>query len=341
MMGQRDHRQRIVDVVPARQQWPDPAQCCPGVLHVERVVTALKRDVSRPPRQSLSTAEGLHLGGNPARDRPTALVLPIQHHQTVGRHAARECRKCRANRVQVLVAVEMVFLDVQNRGPPWPQIQERAIEFAGFGDEMRPVADAAAAAELPDGSPHDKARVQAGPPQHEREPRRGRALPMRPADADAVVVRHHGAEQFGVLDHVDPPPARLKQFRMIARDRRRRDHQVCVLGHGLGALQRGNPRSAFNEPRQLGRRAHIRSADPGAAAQQQPGQRGHAAAAHTDHVDVQLFELVRNNVRSQNARDFAKPLLGSSSPPKFHIRVWTRGVRGSPAPARNDPIPGT
>ena len=116
------------------------------------------------------------------------------------------------------------------------EIQERTIVFAGFGDKMRTVADAATTAQLLGFGPDHEAGIETGVLEHEGEPSRSCAFPMSTADGDSTVLSHQRTKQLGILDDGRSASTGFDQLGVLLFDRGGCDDQLDIGWNGFGGL---------------------------------------------------------------------------------------------------------
>jgi hypothetical protein len=247
-----------------------------------------------PPGLLALESERLNRRRHFVHDRKTVLVPAVDHDQPVARDEPGEVRKALRDRSQVTVTIEMIFLDVQDRGGPRAEIEERLVVFAGFGDKVGSITYAAAAAQLPRFGPDHETGVEIGLLKGKRQPGGRRALAVRAADRNPVAQRHQRSEQLRILDDRDSPACRFQDLGMLRRDCGRRDQQLGLRRHTVGRLPRCNAGSRLSQPRERGRIQAVGAADARTAPQQDGGQSSHSAAADSNHVDAQVAEIARN-----------------------------------------------
>jgi len=224
-----------------------PAEQLPAVAESELVTPVAQRQVGRLPGVSLVVAEHFDAGGDAAGEGAAVGVLSVQDDQAVARDEAGELAKGVSNRGQAFIAVEVVLVDVEDHGGPRPQVEEGTIVFAGFGDEVRAVADAAAAAELLGFGPHNEAGVQTRLPEYERQPSGGGALAVRAADSDAMLASHQSPQQLRVFNDRDRAASGFREFRMVLRDGSRDDQQFGLGWDGVCGLSRRHADTAVRQ----------------------------------------------------------------------------------------------
>ena len=204
---------------------------------------------------------------------PLATIRPS------GRVPQRELAERFDDVLLVLVAVEVVPLDVQDAGDPGLEVLEAAVVFAGLGDEQLAVAAAGGAAQLRAVGPDDEVHVEAGLLEAVDQPAGGGALAVGAADGDAVEGIHQLAEELGVLVDVTAPLAGQLQLRIALADRRRDHDGVRARAEVLGAVADVNIGAQAVQPRGDRPARLVGTGDERLLLQQEPGQAAHADAA--------------------------------------------------------------
>ena len=112
-----------------------------------------------------------------------------QHYAVlIGLDPQRELAEGLDDGVEVLVAVEVVFVDVEDGGKVRAEVEEAAVELAGLDDEVLAAAGPAGPAELLDGGAHDVAGVRAGHVEHAGHHRRALC-------SDRLVLLHEDCQR--------------------------------------------------------------------------------------------------------------------------------------------------
>ena len=276
----RDGRQGVQDVVATRQgqaqRGRPPARGPHPAARAGRTRFEVCRAVSGLRIQAVGNAPG----GGP-HPRGFGIVGAIDHHPGLLRESAETVHQG-FRRGEMLHVVEF---DVVDDGDLRNIVRQRAVAFVGF--DHQPVRGAHPrrgavrrqfAADAPRG-------VHAATAQDVRRHRRGRGLAMRAGDGDGPPqLRQHGQHPAAAIER-DSLLLRRRAFRMPRLQRGAEDRPVRVLQmRRIVAGCCGN--AAGPQPGQRARRAAVAAGDVQAFGCQQPGQAGHADAAHAHQVDA-------------------------------------------------------
>ena len=285
VVQQRHRGQRVVYVVPARQADAQTGVRLAPQQHIQAEPPAVARQVHAAPGAAFGEPEGFHLAGGGLGGAQGVAVLSVDHQHAFGRHLGREGPERLDDGGQILVAVEVVFLDVQNGRIVRAEVQEAAVELARLGYEVLAPAHAAGPVELLDRRADDETRIEARGAKHVRHHRRRRALAVRPRHRDAHRLRHQAPEHLAILDHVQPALPGGQQFGVLLVNSRRIHHQVALVRNVLRPLPDGDGRAVLDQANHRAAVGHLRAAHHRAASQQHARQRPHPGSANADQVD--------------------------------------------------------
>ena len=202
----------------------------------EAIAAAGGADVARRTRWIPVEAEGLDRAGRSFDCGGDGAVVAVGDQAAVVRHAAGEGLEGFDDRCEVRVAVEVVFLDVEDRGEMRARVEERAVELAGLDDEVLAVADTAAAVKLRVHRPRRRRWDRGGPAQDVGDHGGGRTLAVRAGDGDAGAEAHDVAKHFGVAADCQAATAGFSEFGIVFLDGGRIDDDVARVGDILGGL---------------------------------------------------------------------------------------------------------
>ena len=167
----------------------------------------------------------------------------------------------RADRVDAIIEVEVLGLDVEEDGMFGMEIDEGPIAFVAFGHEPLPLffpiriraENGNLRTDIMGGS-------LAPDPQDVGRKRGGRRLAMRTRDNDALFPEHDRRERLGPSEERDAPLHHLVVGSIARLDRARVDHDVGA-DDGLCGMGTGKPETRLLEALRLARGHLVRSRD--------------------------------------------------------------------------------
>ena len=181
-------------------------------------------------------ASGQGLG----RDSPAGRPIGLEHDGAAHGHAREEHGEALLELLEAGVAVEVIGLEVEERGHARGVAVEGAVELAGLEDQLRVCAGPGAGREVLGVSAHDPARVApAGPQEVGQERGRGR-LAVGPGDGDPALGRHEGAQGVGILDAGHAALGGRDQLHVVLGQGGGAHEEVELGGERLGALATGD-----------------------------------------------------------------------------------------------------
>src|SRR3984885_964616 len=317
--AERERRQRVEHVVSSGHAEREAAEYLAPIDGVERDSVRGRSQVLGKPGCRRSERERFNSRRRDARGRR---LFRLQGSSTIGangeqsfpRHARGKLTKGLARFAQVLKAIEVISLDVEDGGVSWIEIEEAAAKLAAFGHEQITRPGPAADAERAQLRADTSGRLAAGGAQHSGGHRRRRALAVSSGNADALVLPHQLAQHLAVRSLGDTAGASRHSFRVLGRNRGTIDHQLRAARHVLGrmpCLCRDAPRPQPLETR-LGR-IQIRAADRPTLIEQQPRERLHPGAADAHQVGRRTTGLwQRNDIQGQRNSAARKCEIGTA-----------------------------
>ena len=251
----------------------------------------------RPQRVSLAQPVG-DVGKAALRD--DALNAHIVAPADDGLRQARELQKRRFDVVYILVAVQMVLVDVEDDRHGGVEVQKTAVVLAGLEDELIPAAPRGAAQIVQ--FPADVyARVAPGGQKHLRQHRGGGGLAVRAADGDgALAALHQLPNEVAALHLRYAQPRGLGALGVVRGDGGGVDDQLRAA-HVFRLVADKHLHAMRFQRFGFVRAGAVRAGDLVALVLQKARQPRHGAAAHADHVYALHIAYLRHPVHLRPA----------------------------------------
>ena len=125
-----------------------------------------------------------------------------------------KARKALLDVGHVAVAVHVLAVEVGDDGEDGRELEEGAVAFVGFGDEVLRGAEAGVGAEGVDAAADDDGGIEAAGGEHAGDHGGGGGFAVHAGDGDAVFEAHELGQHFGALDDGDFAGAGLDDFRI-------------------------------------------------------------------------------------------------------------------------------
>jgi hypothetical protein len=290
----RDRREGVLYVVQARQRDLHGAERLSPLDGGEAGAVALEGEV---PRRHVGLGRQAerpdpHAGREERPDLLDVRVVETEEGDAEERHRRGELGEGGFQVGEVAIGVEVLEVDVVDHRHDGTQLQERAVELVGLGDEELPLAEAGVRPHRADPSADDDRRIEARRLEDGPRHRGRRRLAVRPGDGDAGLHPHDLGEHLGSLDDRDPGGARGDELGVPLGDGGGVDDDVGA-GDLLGPVPRREDRDAQRpEPAGLLAVVEVGAGDRQADAREDLGEAGHADPPDPDEVDAADAEEV-------------------------------------------------
>ena len=193
-MRHGDGRERVPDVMRARQRQHDRCESIASAPHRERLSLRRHVDIAGPPVGSLRKTERFHAAERKLLHRQRGVAVGAEQRETRPRHEVHQPPKGQPDGVEVGVDVCVIELDVVDDGNIGQILQElgglveeRAVVLIAFNDEVSSFSEAvarAAVSQVPRDASHENARIETAVHQQPACQRRGRRLAVRAGNDD-------------------------------------------------------------------------------------------------------------------------------------------------------------
>ena len=243
-------------------------------------------------------------------------VVAIANGQTVFfRQQGQKPAEGLLNIVDVLIEIQMIFLNICDHRHRRPQVEETGVELTGLGQKSMAFADAGASADKVQIAADMNGRILAALHQHLTEHGRGGGLAVGSAHADSGFIAFHQlAQQRGPFDGGNAKPLRFHPLRVVGQDGHGIDHQIGPMNvFRPVANGHGNMQFLPQVPGSVGFQI-VRAGQPVSLFQQHLGQAAHAGAADADHVD--MLSLIIPDMRCAHRWCLSSPVAARFRPGK-------------------------
>ena len=140
------------------------------------------------------------------------MSIPITAKPSSGSFAKKLREGARKAR-QLVVAGEVVVLDVRNDRDRRLEQRKRSVRLVRFGDEPRRGSVVRVALQRNVDATQHEARIDSAPAQYGVRHRGGRRLTVRPADRDAAAIGEQTREHLAAMQHRNAAPHRRLELR--------------------------------------------------------------------------------------------------------------------------------
>ena len=138
---------------------------------------------------------------------------------SVKRHLVHEVEKGALDVGHVVVAIHVLAVEVGDHGEDGRELEEGAIAFVGFGDQVLRGAEAGVGAERVDAATYDDGGIEAAGSEHAGHHGGGGGFAVHAGDGDAVFEAHQLGEHLGALDDGNLAGVGFDNFRVRRADR--------------------------------------------------------------------------------------------------------------------------
>ena len=186
--------------------------------------------------------------------------------------------------VEILIEIEMIFLDVGDDGDGRMEVQEAGVKLTGFHDEGVMPAHARAAADIIQLAADMHGGIKPGIDHDFGDHGSGGGFAVRAADVDGVAIAFHELPQQRCALHLgDAQLLGAHAFGVVLRDGSGIDDEIRAI-HIFRALADEHVNARLLQ--RVGRigAGGVRTRDAHAELDQHAGQTAHRAAADADHV---------------------------------------------------------
>ena len=272
--------------------------------------------VGRPVIAAFAEAEGVMTAAELFQLFHHPGIVAVADGQTVRlRQQGQKLAEGLLNIVNILIKIQMIFLDIRHHRHRGPQVQEAGVELAGLSQKSMAFADAGAAADEVQIAPDMNGGILAALHQHLTEHGRGGGLAVGSAHADSGFIAFHQlAQQRGPFDGGNAKPLRFHPLRVVGQDGHGIDHQIGPVNvFRPVANGHGNVQFLPQVPGSVGFQI-VRAGQPVSLFQQHLGQAAHAGAADADHVD--MLSLIIPDMRCAHRWCLSSPVAARFRPGK-------------------------
>ena len=277
------HGQRVINVMVAGHIEPDMGKGFAQFQHVELVKAGLVfRHMDSAEVGFLPDAEAEHRPVDGVHHVHRVVVVHVKGHRAGKQGELLERQFELAHRA---VIFQMVVVNVQDHTHRTGQVQEGFVVFAGFDDDVLPVARLAVAADQRQFAADHSSRVTTGQFQHGGDHAAGRGLAVGTGHAHAARVQAAEIPQHdAALHRLDAARVGGLDLGVIGVDRRAVHHELRVAHVGR-VMADGDLHAQRTLRLGIFGLLHVRAGDPVPAAVQDLDQRIRAGTAAADKMD--------------------------------------------------------
>ena len=164
-----------------------------------------------------------------------SVIVVAGDHHAVKRHAVHELDEGALDVVHVAIAVHVLAVDVGDHREDGRELEERAVAFVGFGDQVLRLAQARVGAHGVHAAADDHGGVEPAGGEHGGDHRGGGGLAVHAGDGDAVLQAHQFGQHLGARNDGDVGGARGGDLGIVGANRRAGDDHLGA-GDVLGAV---------------------------------------------------------------------------------------------------------